>query len=69
MLAASHRKTRLAGTGFTKVTAALNNPTPLHVDEHTIGVTVLAAFDVSSVGKVSLAGASHIVVSDDMMTA
>eukprot|EP00965_Chrysotila_dentata_P164070 5417030-Pleurochrysis_carterae.AAC.1 len=30
MLAASHRKTKLAGTGFTKVTVALNNPTPLH---------------------------------------
>eukprot|EP00965_Chrysotila_dentata_P099262 3282267-Pleurochrysis_carterae.AAC.1 len=38
-------KCSLMGTGFTKVTVAINNPTPLHVDGNNIGLSVLCAFD------------------------
>eukprot|EP00965_Chrysotila_dentata_P049959 1655631-Pleurochrysis_carterae.AAC.1 len=68
MIASSTKRTRLARTGFTKVTVALNNPTPLHVDKNNVGVTGLVAFDVSTATE-PLVGGSHIVVSDDLKTA
>lgn len=51
---------QLAGTGFTKVTVAANNPTPLHVDGNNVGLTVVCSFDVS--GSTQLVGGSHIIV-------
>eukprot|EP00965_Chrysotila_dentata_P182734 6033840-Pleurochrysis_carterae.AAC.1 len=52
---------RLEETGFTKVTVALNNPTPLHVDSNNLGVTVVCAFDMTRVGGGSLQGGSHVL--------
>eukprot|EP00965_Chrysotila_dentata_P115990 3834072-Pleurochrysis_carterae.AAC.1 len=49
---------RLLGTGFTKVTVALNNPTPVHTDGGNFGVTALVSFDMSGEG-LKLRGGSH----------
>eukprot|EP00965_Chrysotila_dentata_P163484 5398225-Pleurochrysis_carterae.AAC.1 len=38
-------KCSLMGTGFTQVTVAIDNPTPLHADGNNIGLSVLCAFD------------------------
>eukprot|EP00965_Chrysotila_dentata_P196843 6177837-Pleurochrysis_carterae.AAC.5 len=51
---------QLAGTVCTKVTIAVNNPTPLHVDGNSVGLTVVCSFDVSD--NVHLVDGSHIIV-------
>eukprot|EP00965_Chrysotila_dentata_P041899 1390166-Pleurochrysis_carterae.AAC.4 len=51
----------LKGTGFTKATIALNNPTPVHNDHGNIGQTFLMCHDVSA-GKESLSGGAHVLV-------
>ena len=48
---------RLEGTGFTKVTIAINNPTPLHFDDNNEGLTFLFSIDVDG----GLVGGSHII--------
>ena len=53
----------LAGTGFTKVTLALNNPTPLHYDDNNFGVTFLEAFDVN--GDLASGRGTHVLVDRD----
>eukprot|EP00965_Chrysotila_dentata_P159439 5267243-Pleurochrysis_carterae.AAC.1 len=53
-------KRSLMGTGFTKVTVAINNPTPMHVDGNNIGLSVLCAFDVARTED-QLRGGSHVV--------
>ena len=53
---------RLCGTAFTKVTVALNNPTPLHVDYNNVGVTALMCFDVSDGSVDELMGGSHVII-------
>eukprot|EP00965_Chrysotila_dentata_P028513 946961-Pleurochrysis_carterae.AAC.1 len=55
-----HKRHRLAGTGFTKVTIALNNPTPIHTDHGKIGLTALFFVDVSLAGEELIEG-SHTI--------
>eukprot|EP00965_Chrysotila_dentata_P180978 5973886-Pleurochrysis_carterae.AAC.1 len=55
-----HKRHRLAGTGFTKITIALNNPTPIHTDHENIGLIALLYFDVSLEGE-ELIGGSHTI--------
>eukprot|EP00965_Chrysotila_dentata_P171617 5663489-Pleurochrysis_carterae.AAC.1 len=52
---------RLEGTGFTKVTVALNNPSPVHTDYANLGQTFLISFDVSAADScgVGVSGGSH----------
>eukprot|EP00965_Chrysotila_dentata_P099501 3289557-Pleurochrysis_carterae.AAC.1 len=52
-------KRSLMGTGFTKVTVAINKPTPLHVDGNNIGLSVSCAFDVTRTED-QLRGGSHV---------
>ena len=63
MLAAVPVAYRLAGTAFTKVTAALNNPTPVHFDDNNFGLTFLICFELDAEG--SLVGGSHTIYSLD----
>eukprot|EP00965_Chrysotila_dentata_P044378 1475115-Pleurochrysis_carterae.AAC.1 len=49
---------RLAGTGFTEITAAHNNPSPLHIDTNNFGMTVVCANNVSR--GTSLKYGSHV---------
>ena len=51
---------QLYGTGFTKVTFAIDNPTPTHKDFNNFGLTFLIAWDVSGEGE-ELIGGSHVV--------
>ena len=53
---------RLAGTAFTKVTLALNNPTPVHRDDNNFGLTFLICFELDEAG--SLVGGSHVIYSE-----
>ena len=41
ILAAVDKKFRIGNTGFTKITMALNNPTPVHHDRGNFGITAL----------------------------
>eukprot|EP00965_Chrysotila_dentata_P129417 4277999-Pleurochrysis_carterae.AAC.1 len=59
---------RLVGTGFTKVTVALNNPALMHTDRGNFGVTDLVSFDVSGEGLV-LRGGSHAFLGSGMANA
>lgn len=65
-LAAVAPRYRLEGTGFTKVTVSLNNPTPVHTDYGNIGLTFLMAHDVSDADEPPLQGGSHIMLDPDM---
>ena len=51
---------QLYGTGFTKATFAIDNPTPTHKDFNNFGLTFLIAWDVSGDGE-ELIGGSHVV--------
>eukprot|EP00965_Chrysotila_dentata_P165837 5475099-Pleurochrysis_carterae.AAC.1 len=68
MLNCVHKRHRLAGTGFTKVTIVLNNPTPIHIDHGNIGRTALLFFDASLEGE-KLIGGSHTIHSPDLSQA
>ena len=57
MLAATPEAYRLEGTGFTKVTLAINNPTPLHFDDNNFGITILVCVDLDG----DLDGGSHLI--------
>ena len=48
MLKAVAQNYRLEGTGFTKVTIAINNPMPLHFDDNNDGLTFLFSVDVNA---------------------
>eukprot|EP00965_Chrysotila_dentata_P220460 6191789-Pleurochrysis_carterae.AAC.1 len=61
MLSQVRAEHSLEGTGFTKVTVALNNPTPVHNDYGNIGQTFLMCQDVSA-EKESLSGGVHVLV-------
>eukprot|EP00965_Chrysotila_dentata_P144595 4776007-Pleurochrysis_carterae.AAC.1 len=63
-----HKRHKLAGTGFTKVTIALNNPTPIHTDYGNIGLTALLFFDVG-LEEEELIGGSHTIHSPDLSQA
>lgn len=65
MLAQVPVQYRLCGTAFTKVTVAVNNPTPLHVDYNNVGITALICFDVSDGSTGSLVGGSHVIIDTD----
>ena len=65
MLKAVPEEYRLEGTGFTKVTAALNNPCPLHFDHQNFGVTFLVCIDLDG----GLQGGSHVITSLDYSSA
>jgi hypothetical protein len=65
MLAAVPERHRLCGTGFTKVTIAINNPTPLHFDDNNFGITFLVAFDLDG----DLQGGHHLIVGQDFASA
>eukprot|EP00965_Chrysotila_dentata_P260527 6213939-Pleurochrysis_carterae.AAC.2 len=51
----------LEGTGFTTVTIALSNQTPVHNDHGNTGQTFLMCPDVST-GKESLNGGAYVLV-------
>ena len=53
------RKYWLSRTPFTKVTVAMNNPTPVHFDDKNYGLTFLVSFEVGDEG--SLVGGSHCI--------
>eukprot|EP00965_Chrysotila_dentata_P079873 2634253-Pleurochrysis_carterae.AAC.1 len=54
---------QLAGTGITKVTVAVNNPTSIYVDEKNIGFTVVCGFVVTSASADRvLQGGSHVIL-------
>lgn len=60
MLAAVPEEYRLKPeVGFTKVTVAVDNPTPLHYDDGNFGATFLASFEIDSDG--ALVGGSHVL--------
>ena len=60
MLAAVPEEYRLLPhVGFTKVTVAIDNPTPLHFDDGNFGATFLVSFELGAAG--SLVGGSHIL--------
>jgi hypothetical protein len=65
MLAAVPERYRLNGTAFTKVTLAINNPTPLHFDNKNFGVTFLICFDLDG----GLVGGSHLICGMDLEAA
>ena len=68
MLAALPRRYRLEGTGFSKCTVALNNPTPLHYDDQNFGLTFLIAFDVGA-SPLAPGSGSHVLCGMDMQVA
>eukprot|EP00965_Chrysotila_dentata_P232034 6198723-Pleurochrysis_carterae.AAC.2 len=64
MLQQTAVQVQLAGTAFTKVSMAVNNPTPLHVDHNNVGLTVVWGFDVSKADGEVLTGGNHVIVDD-----
>jgi len=67
MLAAVPKRYQMEGTGFTKVTVAWNNPTPLHYDDQNFGLTFLIAFDIS--GTLPPGSGSHVLCDTDLAVA
>ena len=65
MLAAVPVQYRLEGTGFTKVTLAVNNPTPVHFDHNNFGITSLVCIDLDG----DLVGGSHVMYNLDLAAA
>eukprot|EP00965_Chrysotila_dentata_P177302 5855369-Pleurochrysis_carterae.AAC.2 len=61
-------KYTLDGTGFTKVTVALNIPTPVYNDYGNIGQTFLMCHDVSGGGE-KLSGGAHVLLDAQLATA
>ena len=65
MLAAVPAEYRLEGTGFTKVTLAVNNPTHVHFDHNNFGITCLVCIDLDG----DLDGGSHVMYNLDLTAA
>ena len=55
------KKFHLENAGFTKLTIAMNNPTPLHYDDNNYGITHLVTYDVYKNLQDSFDGNSHHV--------
>ena len=62
MLSAVSAKFRLENMNFTKLTIAVNNPTPLHHDHNNYGVMHLVTYDVGNNLQDSFDGNGHHVL-------
>lgn len=67
-LAAVPPKYRLEGTGFSKVTIATDNPTPIHTDYANAGLTCIVCFDISD-ERCVLQGGHHVLLDVDFRSA
>ena len=65
MLAQVPDRYRLEGTGFTKITVALNNPTPVHKDSNNVGATFLVAWEIVERNKTRLKSGSHVITNEE----
>jgi hypothetical protein len=69
MLSAVPAQFRLENTGFTKLTIAVNNPTPLHYDNNNYGVTHLVTYDVNDNLQEGFDGnGHHVLVGNDFVS-